>query len=246
VIAGFAYRPKIATAVGALVTALYRWITQVHRGPLAHSREHFNNCLETRQRLCTRCPVKLTDPAEAIVGKTKAPRRWGTARCERLGHPLEAIKFFRTFKPSIPRDLLYTLLCNTAISGLYSLAAAPLCHDGTSLVRGVWVNFVLTNCIGYGIQFRYLLCNWVLNGALRRRSCAVRTLYYMIVETASVFGGYWLGFTLLGAYTTRHRFLLSTLGLIRVVLVSLIVSITLAMAFHWRGRQTSGIRSVSR
>ena len=43
--------------------------------------------------------------------------------CERSGHPLELIAFFRRFKPSLGRDLIYTLIWNTAFVVVFTIFA---------------------------------------------------------------------------------------------------------------------------
>jgi Na+-driven multidrug efflux pump len=173
---------------------------------------------------------------EAIMGKmTIDALASAYSAAPRLGHPLEAIKFFRRFKPSVTRDLIYTLLWNTAIGLVFTVLALPF--DGQApLLRLLWVNFVIANCIGYGIYFRFMVCNGTLGGALRRQSRAVRMLYYSIIELAGVFGGYWLGFTLLGWQTALH-WLFSATGVITVLLLTPILSGILAMILYSRERR---------
>src|SRR5450432_2832352 len=79
------------------------------------------------------------------------------AQCKRSGHPLEAIAFFRRFKPSLLRDLLYTFIWNSAFVFVFTVLG-KLFEPREPLMQMLWVNFVIANCIGFLIHlaFRFL------------------------------------------------------------------------------------------
>src|SRR5215475_8842934 len=91
--------------------------------------------------------------------------------CERSGHPLEAIAFFRRFKPSVGRDLVYTFVWNMTFVAAFTLLAF-LFDPEASLTHVVWVNFVLANCIGYLLHLGFSLSNRLLGDSLHDLSFA--------------------------------------------------------------------------
>lgn len=151
------------------------------------------------------------------------------------GHPLEAIPFFRRFRASPSRNLLYTLIWDTGIALIFSLFAL-LFEPHSGVLRVVWVNFVIANCIGFLIHGGFVLGNRLLGPILWRQSFGVRTLYYSAVSVAGVFGGYWLGFTLL-AWREARASVFSPQGAITVLLLSLLISAIIASIFFARERQ---------
>ena len=155
--------------------------------------------------------------------------------CERSGHPLEAIAFFRRFKPSVGRDLVYTFVWNMTFVAAFTLLAF-LFDPEASLTHVVWVNFVLANCIGYLLHLGFSLSNRLLGDSLHDLSFAGRTIYYSVVSVPAVFAGYWLGFTLLD-YQKARQWTLSVPGATTIVLLSLTISGILAWVFYAREKQ---------
>ena len=155
--------------------------------------------------------------------------------CERSGHPLEAIAFFRRFKPSVGRDLAYTFIWNTGFACAFTVVAL-LFEPEPRLARVLWINFLFANCIGYLIHLGFNLSHRLLGDSLHRLSFAKRTIYYSVVSIAGVFGGYWLGFTLLSLDTER-QWIFSAQGAITILLLSLMISGILATVFYARERQ---------
>jgi sensor histidine kinase YesM len=157
------------------------------------------------------------------------------ARVEVSGHPLEVIAFFRRFKPSLARNLVYTFIWNCGFVLLFTLLALLLDHDATFL-RTLWINFVIANCIGFAIHLLFNALGASLRSVLRRQSFALRTVSYSIVSVAGVFVGYWVGFTLLSLADAR-RWIFSAEGSVSIVLLSLLISVFLATTFYARERQ---------
>jgi sensor histidine kinase YesM len=154
---------------------------------------------------------------------------------EYSGHPLELIGFFRRFRPSVGRNLIYTFIWNmgfVAVFTVLGLLFGPPVHPG----RLLWVNFVIANCIGYLIHGGFRLGDAWLPKRTWQGGFALRTAYYAAITTIGVFGGYWLGFALLGMADARG-FVFSAQGAWEIGLLSLIISAVLASIFLSRERQ---------
>ena len=156
-------------------------------------------------------------------------------RCQRSGHPLELIPFFRRFKPSLVRDGLYTLGFNMLFVVAFTVFTMLLIPEA-QLWRTFWINFVIANCIGSLIHVGFDLGHRLLGDSLHRQPFAVRTLYYSSITVAGVFGGYWLAFTLLDLRATRE-WAFSAQGAITILLLSLMIASVLAAFFYARERQ---------
>ena len=157
------------------------------------------------------------------------------ASCQRSGHPLELIPFFRRFKPSLVRDGLYTLAFNMLFVVAFT-AFALLFDPEASLRRVFWINFVIANCIGSLLHAAFDVGHRLLGDSLHKQSFALRAMYYSAVSVACVFGGYWLAFTLLNLGTARN-WVFSAQGAITILFLSLMISGVLATIFYARERQ---------
>ena len=173
----------------------------------------------------------MNHPAASDATASGKPRD----SCERSGHPLETIAFFRRFRPSVGRDLAYTFIWNMGFVVAFSILAM-LFDPEARLTRVLWVNFVIANCIGYLIHLGFSLSHRLLGDSLRNMSFAMRTTYYSAICVAGVFGGYWLGFTLL-SWQTERQWIMSAQGAISILLLSLMISGILATVFYARERQ---------
>lgn len=154
---------------------------------------------------------------------------------ERSGHPLELIAFFRRFSPGLFRDLLYTFIWNSGFVVLFTLLSL-LFEPEWHLARALWVNFVIANCIGYLIHSGFALGNALLGNWIWRQGFSVRSAYFAAITIVGVFGGYWLGFTLL-YWNDARRYVFSTQGATEILLLGLIISAILASIFFARERQ---------
>lgn len=164
------------------------------------------------------------------------PGRQPGIECHRhASHPLELIPYFRRFRPSIARNILYTLIWNTMFALVFTLLAL-LFNPEWSLARVLWGNFVIANCIGYLIHAGFEIAERWLRSWITRQSFAGRTLYYSGVSVIGVFAGYWLGFTLLN-WNDARRWVFSAQGALPVLLLSIVISAVLATIFFARERQ---------
>ena len=72
-------------------------------------------------------------------------------RCEGDYHPLEMIAFFRRFRPNPLRDIIYTLIWNTAIGTGFWLISVMFGGARFSLEHWAWY-LLIANIIGYAIH----------------------------------------------------------------------------------------------
>jgi len=150
-------------------------------------------------------------------------------------HPLELIAYFRRFRPGVLRNLLYTFIWNMGFITVFAVLTL-LFDPHVRLGQALWASFVIGNCIGYLIHGGFALGRVALMPWVRSQGFAVRSGYYAGITTAGVFGGYWLGFTLLH-WSDARTFMFSAQGASEIVLMSLIISAIMATIFFARERQ---------
>jgi len=151
------------------------------------------------------------------------------------GHPLEALPFFRRIKPFRGRAVVNTLILNTLFAAVFSvfwLMFDPVVR----VTRVLWVNLVIANCIGFFIHFGFALGPHLLGRWFRGASFAVRSVYCAFVSVVGVFAGYALGSALLD-WPQLLTGVFSPQGATSILLLSLIVSATMATIFFARERQ---------
>ncbi len=153
------------------------------------------------------------------------------------------IGFFRRFRPSVLRNVIYTFIWNMGFVVVFTvlgLLFGPKVH----LEHLLWANFVIANCIGYLIHGEFALGNTLLATRIWQRGFALRSAYYAGITIVGVFGGYWLGFALL-AWSDARGFVFSAQGAGEIGLLSFIISAILASIFLARERQAQGRGRVS-
>ncbi len=159
----------------------------------------------------------------------------GSECSQHVGHPLELIGFFRRFRPSLLRNLAYTFIWNMGFVLVFTVLGL-LFEPEVSLGRLLWANFVIANCIGFLICGEFMLGNVLLQKRIWRQGFASRSAYYALITILGVFGGYWLGFTLLRWDHAREQ-VFTAQGATEVLLLSLIIAAILASFFLARERQ---------
>ena len=105
-------------------------------------------------------------------------------------HPLLLIPFFRRFRPSLARDLVYTLIW----SSLFALAltlVGVLFSRGVGFLELLWPNFVFAQCIGFLIHLAFALGRRYWPGIAKRGPVA-RMAYYAGVPLVCMFIGMWI------------------------------------------------------
>ncbi len=151
------------------------------------------------------------------------------------GHPLEVIPLFRRIRRFPGRSIVYTLIWNTMFAAVFSVFWL-LFDSHVRMTRVVWVNLVVANCIGFIIHGGFEFGERLVGQWLRGASFAARSLYYSIVSVIGVFAGYALGSALLD-WPQLMTSVFSTQGATTILLLTVIISATLATIFFARERQ---------
>lgn len=150
-------------------------------------------------------------------------------------HPLELIPYFRRFRPSIPRNLLYTFIWNLAFAVVFTVFGLVF-EPRVPMARIFLVNLLIANCVGYVIHGGYAFGDRFLRQWLKRATFMGRSVYYAIIPISGVFAGYWLAFTVLQWHTAR-QWVFSWQGITSILLVSLLVSAVMGAVLYARERQ---------
>lgn len=110
-------------------------------------------------------------------------------------HPLEIIPYFRRWKHSLPRDLLYTFIWNAIIAVGFTLVAIGT--TGRASWRMIMLHQVFSQCIGFTIHGIYFIGGLTIEGWVNRQSRFVLVAYYSGCATLGVLIGWLIGSTLL-------------------------------------------------
>jgi hypothetical protein len=151
------------------------------------------------------------------------------------GHPLELLPLFRHIRPFPGRSIVYTLIWNAMFAAVFSVFWL-LFDSQVRVTRVVWVNLVIANCIGFLIQGGFVLGQRLAGRWLQGASFAARSGYYSLVSVIGVFAGYALGSALLN-WPQLWTSVFSPQGATSILLLSLIISATMATIFFARERQ---------
>jgi signal transduction histidine kinase len=150
-----------------------------------------------------------------------------------MTHPLEVFPVFRRWRRSAVRDLVYTLLWNTMIAGIFLLIG--LLFDSRSpLLSLAWGIFVLAQTIGFAIFGLFMIGDRIVP-KVHRSSTAARALYYTTLTVVGVFIGYWVGAEILGMADFR-RWIFSPRGAIVVIVLAIVITAILLAIFMQRER----------
>ena len=151
------------------------------------------------------------------------------------GHPLEAIPFFRRIRLFPGRSIVYTLIWNTLFAAVFSVFWI-LFDPHVRVMRVIWVNLVIANCIGFFIHGGFVLGERLVGRWVAGASFTARSFYYSIVSVIGVFAGYALGSALLD-WPQLMTSVFSPQGATSILLLTVIISATLAAIFFARERQ---------
>ena len=150
-------------------------------------------------------------------------------------HPLEVIAWFRRWKRSTFRDIVYTFIWNCLL-GAFFYAIALMFRPQ---VLGVWqlaLYLLAANVIGFNIHGLFAVGEWLgICGAARRHGIAAAAAYYTGVSTLGVVMGYAiLAFSMdyrVWSWLTQPRWLIA------MGTSSLVISVIVATIFFARERQ---------
>jgi signal transduction histidine kinase len=150
-------------------------------------------------------------------------------------HPLEAIRFFRRFRPTPWRDLLYTFIWNSLLASCF-LALAPFYSPRALTVQNAVATFVIAHSIGYTIHLLFLAFGMLgLDRAVHARGGWRVVAYYTAVATCGVIGGFVIGLHLLDR--PMPGFFGNPRNVLAIVFNSLIISSIIAAIFFARERE---------
>ena len=163
------------------------------------------------------------------------------ARISKHFHPLEIIPWFRRFKCTWWRDIIYTFIWSSLL-GL-TFAAVGFVYSGRISVAWILKNLLIANCIGYAIHVLFMVSGKTLEPWVLRQSRTVITLFYAALAMLGVYLGYFLAVFFLGAeisYFFNPRFLLT------ITVTSLIISMIISAIYFWRERSLLAEMSLER
>ena len=150
-------------------------------------------------------------------------------------HPLEIIPYFRRFRPTLGRDLIYTFIWNCLLGWSFWLVAVMM-HARNFTLEVLGWNLIVANAIGYLIHLLFLLGGAV---GLERRAHAAghvaRTFYYTLVSTLGVVGGFGLVIAFLDE-RQYYNWLRDPKWVAAMAASSLVISVILSVIFFWRAR----------
>lgn len=155
-------------------------------------------------------------------------------------HPLDMFPLFRRWRPSLPRNLVYTGLWSSGIGLLVALAYPAFDHAHPAPAGGYLGPMLLySNLIGYQIHLASLAGQRLLRGWPRRATGWRRMLYQLLLACACVVSGMTLGSALLRG-ASPLQYLLSRDALADILPSALLV----ALFMYWV--RASGERRIAR
>ncbi|MBV8657982.1 MAG: histidine kinase [Burkholderiales bacterium] len=154
-------------------------------------------------------------------------------------HPLELFAFFRRWRPSLVRDLVYTFILGLAFGLFFFALFAPSLADGGWGLH-LWHTFVVAMAIAYTIHGLYVLGDRMLARWLHRARGWQRAIYHIALPTAGVFAGYGIAISLLSdpIAVLRHIGDIFTPGVVQgVAVMAVMVSGGVLFAYITRLRE---------
>jgi sensor histidine kinase YesM len=148
---------------------------------------------------------------------------------------LELVPYFRRWPRSWQRDVLYTFIWNMLFGTVLGVITMVY-GDPWPFWKFVWMQFVMTQTIGFSIHILFDITGQLLGSTLDKAPGWVRGVYFMLVPLFGLFIGYGLGSVILDLPGMR-RYVFSTRGMVSISLFSLILTGALSIAFLARARQ---------
>ena len=159
-------------------------------------------------------------------------------------HPLEMIPFFRRFRRSVLRDIVYTAIWNTLFALFFTLLSLVV-DPGAPILLVLKQTFVFAQCIGFFIYAGFLIGDGVSRGRINRGSLLLRTLYYSAIAVAGVIPGYMFALRILN-WNAGADWFFSVRGIGSVVALTLIISGLLLLIFVPRERAAQAEAAMAR
>ena len=150
-------------------------------------------------------------------------------------HPLELIPFFRRFRPSPARDLIYTLIWSAVLGTLFLLIAS-----GTSGKVPTWhacgIYLFVAVCVGYATHAGFVAGKRLgIEDWTRKRGYVPRTVYFTGVPLIGVIVGFWLASRFIDI--GFDHWISSPSWIVAIASTSVVISAILASIFFWRERE---------
>ncbi|HLX30158.1 MAG TPA: histidine kinase [Casimicrobiaceae bacterium] len=159
-------------------------------------------------------------------------------------HPLEAIPIFRRVRPSIGRDVIYTVIWNSLFA-LFFTAMSMMIDSSTSIVDTLRITFVFAQCIGFVIYAVFLVTQKLFGAAIHRTSFWVRSAYYALAAIVGIFPGYLLAFRLLH-WKNGAVWLFAPRTAVSIVIIALVITAVLILIFVPRERAARAEAAMAR
>jgi len=160
-------------------------------------------------------------------------------------HPLEMFEYFRRFRPSMGRDVLYTFLFNCFLGFAFWVGAVVFGPGGRNLDTFVW-NLIVANAIGYTIHGLFVGATALgIDARVRAAGSFATAAYYTLVSSAGVF----IGFSIVALFLQEGTFIkwFSNPRWLAVMAFSgLVVSVILSVIFFWRARHAGAQAALER
>ncbi len=159
-------------------------------------------------------------------------------------HPLEVVPFFRRFRPSLARDLVYTLVWNCALGAVYLAGRYAMGSRGITAEVAAHV-MLISNCIGFSIHGLFVLSGHAgLDRRMHRRGGLVVAGYYTVVATLGVIAG--IGIASLALELPFARWVTDPRWLAAVAVNSLVISALISAVFFVRERSARSRAEIER
>lgn len=149
-------------------------------------------------------------------------------------HPLEIIPFFRRFRATRARNLLYTFIWSSIFGVSFMLANVAMTARLPS-VRAIAMFGVISNMIGFAIHALYSAGQlFGVEQWAKRANFAVKTAYFSVIPIIGVIAGMqaadWIFHIGFGGWLVTPEWLMS------IVATSLVISLVLSTIFFLRER----------
>ena len=149
-------------------------------------------------------------------------------------HPLEVIPFFRRWKCSPLRDVLYTFIWNSLLGAIF-WSLGGIFRPSSMTLHNFITSVLIANAIGYTLHAMFIVTARLgVDGWVRKQGPLVTTSYYTVISTFGVV----VGFTVVAlAYDTEAlQWILRPRWLAAMGVSSLLISTILAAIFFARER----------
>ena len=148
-------------------------------------------------------------------------------------HPLTLIPFFRRWRPSPLRDIVYTLIWGALFGAIFTLLGAVFSPEA-SLRRMAEFNFLISLVVGFLIHTGFKVGKRLVPDIVTR-SMATRFVYFAGIPLVAVFIASWLAAWYIGGGSVSN-YVLSARGIATIGGLSLLISAMLLAIYIPRER----------